>query len=244
MNIIHKLFLKICFLLLATSGFSFNLQPMVAHLETRGNESFKTFEVTNDGNTSVAVRFTLLTRSSTPGGLEFNENAAEYFSITPDFFVMEPNSKVTLTLEWKGPEEVLNELAFRLVAETLPVEDDGSSIASGIQVLFRYVASVYVGNETFSPSLITTVVGALGPLGETGFKIKVVNHGTRHVIVDSLRLSVPISNRNILRLGKKDLGALFGANYLPEIPLERFLPHPDAEDGKVYYAWIKYDTEY
>jgi len=241
---------RICVLALLTAAAAqaaaFTFQPMFSRLDPSGPGSIQTFEVSNEGDESLAVRFSVLSRSAGPAGEERNEDASGLFVIYPARLVVEPRSTAALKLQWKGPAGISAERAFRLVAESVPL-DSGTQVSSGIKVMFRYVASVYIGKEGFTPDLVASVRGATGKAGEKGFSVEILNRGKRHVVAESAVLTikgVKGAASGGLAMGSDQLGALAGANYLPGNPLRLFIPRADAVPGKSYAARLDYEAEY
>jgi P pilus assembly chaperone PapD len=216
---------------------------MLARLDASGPGSIQTFEVRNDGDKSLAVRFLVLFRAVGPEGKEINEDAGGLFTIYPARVVVEPRSSSAVKLQWNGPANVASERAFRLVAENVAL-DTAEPSASGIKVMFRYIASIYVGKATFAPDLIWTVKGAKGATGVKGYNVEILNRGQRHVVADSTLLTITAAKGSLVKLGAEELGPLSGANYLPGQPMRLFIPHAEAVPGKTYTARFEYDPEF
>jgi len=142
LNFRHLIFALAAGAAAATQAAAFTFQPMFARLDASGPGSIQTFEVRNDGDKSLAVRFLVLFRAVGPEGKEINEDAGGLFTIYPARVVVEPRSSAAVKLQWNGPANVASERAFRLVAENVAL-DSAEPSASGIKVMFRYIASVY-----------------------------------------------------------------------------------------------------
>ena len=227
----------------ATQAAAFTFQPMIALFDATGPGSIQTFTVSNDGDASLAVRFMVLFRTVGPEGKEINEDAGNLFTIYPARVVVEPRSSSAVKLQWNGPANVASERAFRLVAENVPLDASAPS-ASGIKVLFRYIASIYVGKGSFAPDLVWTVKGVKNVAGVKGFNVEVLNRGKKHVVAVSTFLSITAVKGSVIKLGAKELGPLSGANYLPSQPLRIFIPREEAVPGKTYVAKFDYVPEY
>ncbi len=238
---------KSCFslVLLLLSGFvsAFTFQPMFAYLSTSGANSIRTFTIHNDSSEILPVKFTIVTRSVDSDGKETNADARGLFAIYPARVVVEPNSSASVKIQWKGSLTLDAEQTFRLIAESVPL-NTGSSGTSGIKVMFRYIASIYVGSAEFSADLICTVLGSRGPNGENGLTVKIMNRGKRHVISERLSLSVNIEEGRKTTFEGLELGLLSGSNYLPGCELSVFIPQSKAVPGKLYDAQIQYESVY
>jgi len=222
---------------------AFTFQPMFVRLDPSGQGSIQTFEVRNDGDGPLAVTFSVLTRAIGRNGVEENEDASSLFTIYPARVLVEPQSNAAVKLQWNGSGALDSERSFRLVADSVPL-DSGTPATSGIRVMFRYVAAVYVGEVSFAPDLVCTVKGAAGPGGESGFNIEIVNQGKAHVVADSARIVIVDVKGRDIELEADRLGHLSGENYLPDSPRHLFVPSAEAVAGKSYDARLQFDAVY
>lgn len=218
----------------AASLAAFTMEPMVATVTPSGapsgEGSIATFRFRNEGAEPIAIRMKVLTRALRPDGSEENNPADTSFEIYPERLALEPGASAVVKLRWKGAEKLDRELPFRFVAEQVPV-DFGSSGGSGIKVLFRYVASLYVGAPSFRPSIAVTAKPDRGPGGKPGFTIELRNDGTRHAVVTGLSLELGLDDGSTLPLSEADLAALSGLNYLPGTSRRVFVPDGRASQG-------------
>ena len=228
---------------LSTSAFSFTLQPMFSHLDPSGIGSIKNFEILNEGADILAVRLLILTRSTGPDGKEINKDASDLFNIYPRRVIVEPNSGASVKVQWKGSTTLSSEQSFRLMAENISLESVASD-SSGIKVMFRYGASVYVGDETFKEELLCIVTGGTNPKNDKGFHLVITNLGTKHVIAENLIIFVTLSVGNELLFKGEELKLISGANYLPGSVFKIFIPHSQAEIGKSYVSRMTFNSEY
>lgn len=220
---------------------AFTFQPMFVRLDPAGSGSIQTFEVRNEGDKPLAVMFSVLTRAVTHDGVELNQDASNLFTIYPPRMVVEPRSSAMVKLQWNGPTRLEAERAFRLVAENIAL-DSGGAVTSGIQLRYRYIAAVYIGEASFEPDLVCSVKGITGPEGDRGLLVEIVNKGTRHVVADSARLVVAGIAGRELALEADRLGHLSGENYLPDSPRSLFIPLADAVPGKNYDARLLFEA--
>lgn len=224
-----------------TAG-AFTMEPMSALVSPSGAGSLATFRIKNDGAERVAIRLRVLSRETGPDGSEINGPADALFVVYPARLLVEPGSSAAAKVQWRGPAKLESERSFRFVAEQIAIDADASkSGASGIKVMFRYIASLYVGETSFAPDLVASASGALGPQGETGYRVEIRNAGTRHVIGTNLRVALVGDGTTF---SSDELGALSGANYLPATARTIFIQSHDAIAGKSYEARIEYDGAY
>jgi P pilus assembly protein, chaperone PapD len=226
----------------AASAGAFTLEPMTQLLSPSGEGSFATFRVKNDGVERAALRFSVLYRALSQEGREMNAPADDLFAVYPARLLLEPGATAAIKVQWRGSRALGSEQSFRFVAEQLPVDSrssDGSS-SSALKIMFRYIASLYVGEDSFVPKLSASVSGALGPEGETGYLVEIRNGGNRHVV--AVDASVALSDGSML--SGPALGSLSGENYLPGTSRRVFVPSPDAVEGKDYEAKLSYEKAY
>lgn len=224
---------------------AFTLEPMSTSLAPSGAGAIGTFRLKNDNVERIAIRIAVLERSMTPEGKDQTQAADKLFTIYPSRLVLEPSSSATFKIQWKGATSPDRELCFRLVAEQVPV-DFGTTRASGIRIMFRYVASLYVTPVSSTWKLLAeSALGAIDGDGNRGFLVEVLNSGGRHVIAvdSSFELREAGSDADPILLSGEAIGSADGANYLPGLPRRFFLPHPDAVPGRIYDARLGFTPE-
>jgi fimbrial chaperone protein len=223
----------------------FTFEPIYASLAPSGGGAIGTFRVKNDGAARIAVKMSVLTRSSDSEGKEINGEADSLFTIFPTRLVVDPGAVKTVKVQWKGNAKPDRELCFRLIAEQVPVDFDNPT-SSGIKIMFRYIASLYVTPQGALYSLKTKAEGGTDAEGRTGFFVEVSNTGTRHVVASesTLELIPTDSSAKTVRFEPSNIGALNGANYLPDSSRRFFLPSADAVPGMTYEARLGFTPEF
>jgi fimbrial chaperone protein len=222
---------------------AFTMEPMTVQLAPTGEGCVATFHVNNDGPSRIAVRFRVLSRDLALDGSETNSPADSLFIVYPARVLVEPGSSAAVKIQWRGKEMIKSERCFRFVAEEVPV-DAGRSGGSGLRVLFRYIASVYVGTPDFAPALSVFVRPSVNASGVKGFSVEVSNHGSRHVVVNDLSVEFAFENGESLFFLPTELGNLNGANYLPGSSIRAFIPSDKQSPKGKYEARLKYESEY
>jgi fimbrial chaperone protein len=206
----------------------------------------RTFRISNSGSRAIAVRLSIYSRSLAPDGEELREEAGSDFVVFPARVVVDPGRSQVVRVQWRGGP-VSSEQAYRLIAEQVPVDfQNAENGDANLNILFRYIASLYVVPESVEPNVKVTRARILesGSGGEEGegavLELELTNEGTRHVILNSLRVQVsqdagatsaaagPDSARADARteLSGEDLEGLNGINLLADarrrvrVPLE------------------------
>jgi fimbrial chaperone protein len=224
---------------------AFTLEPMSLSLSPSGSGSIGTFRLKNAGNERVAIRLKILRRSMELDGTELNEAADTQFTIYPARLVLEPASTSVVKVQWKGGGVSDSELCFRLVAEQVPV-DFSVSQGSGIKIIFRYIASLYITPPASNYQInVESAIGSVDSNGNSGFLVEVRNLGRRHVIaVDaSFEFREKEAATGAILLSSEEIGGANGANYLPGLLRRFFIPYPDAVPGRAYEAILRFTPE-
>ncbi len=181
------------FLLLGAGTAIAQLQfrPMNVDLSPEGRSSSATFTVSNPGKDPIAVRVRILTREIAEDGSE-RQNPVERgtFGLFPATVVLEAGQSRAVRLSWHGSAQPERELAYRILAEQVPV--DFASDASGndqvsIEIMFRYLGAVYVKPAGVAPKVVATVERT-----ETAGRANLIleNVGTEHVVLHDLRVTI------------------------------------------------------
>lgn len=241
----RKLRLRALFALLAlTLGVgalsAFTLEPISTTVAPSGPGSIGTFRIKSEDPGRIAIRFRVESRDLSPDGKEINGPADDLFLIYPTRMIVEPGAQAVVKIQWKGPASIDTERCFRFVAEQVPL-DTGPSSSSGIKMMFRYIASLYVGRPSFVAELVASAQGATGSDGSPGYLVEVRNIGSRHVIALDPRIKI---GGGLMSLAPEDLGILASANYLPGKSIRLFIPKADAVPRKSYDATIDYEGVY
>jgi fimbrial chaperone protein len=230
-------------LLGAARASAFTMEPMSVLLAPSGAGSIATFRLKNDGTERIAVKLEALTRGVAKDGSELNAPAGDLFVVYPARVLVEPGSQAAVKVQWRGPADVAAEGCFRLRAEEIPL-NTGAPRISGIRVMFKYVASLYVGKPSFAADLRASAIGSSGADGSLGFLVEVKNEGKRHVVAEGLSLELSGAEEKGPVLKAEDLGPLSGTNFLPGMARGFFVPDERASLGKRYEARVSYEAEY
>ena len=197
MNRIVKFFLTLLFFTLAnvSPALAFQLIPMSQVLAPVGNSSTKSYEVANNSDERVAVEVSIVKRHMDIDGQESYEPAEEDFLIYPSQMILEPQSVQTVRVTWLGDPSPSQELAYRLVAEQLPIslfspEEDTARPSGSVQVLLRYLGSLYIRPDTTTVDVQIASVEAIESERESQLAITVINHGTAYARLQDVQIGL------------------------------------------------------
>lgn len=240
-----KTFLPAMAFLLAATAFTaaFSFVPMTASLSPSGTQSIVSFKITNDSAQQIAVMIKVMTRSIDLDGNEVNKDVGKEFIVFPTRVVVQPNSFQTVKLQYKGTASLPAELCYRVIAEQVPI-DFTKQETSGVRVLFRYIAALYVTPPKAAYKLeIESAVGAVND-GKNGLWLVVRNAGNRHALISNpaLRLSKDGATGDNAISGAA-MGSLEGQNILPLSARKVFVPWESAEAGVSYTGTINAEIE-
>ena len=221
--------------LLPVAGHGFTLTPMSATLAPKGNGAVQNFRVENDSSNRVAFEITLLTRDMDADGNETNQPAAGLFTIFPPQGTIPPGKSQTVRLVWKGTPDPTNELAFRLVAEELPVNFAPEKNKAQIKVLLRYMAAVYVSPRNAKPHL---QVASFTRNATNAYVMTITNSGTAHQSLVEPTLALTDAQGRKLGVPAEALSPIAGQNVLAGHTRRFALTLPDTFSEPSYQAQL------
>lgn len=212
-------------LLDSSTAFAFKLTPMKMVLSPSGRGASGAFTISNPSNEALAVDIHFLTRSLDTEGQELNENVDKLFMVFPPQFALKPNKTQTVRVKWVGKAPVERELAFRLVAEQLPIDlVKGSEGGVSLNIALRYLAAVYVRPKGAKPEI---EMGA--SLIENGSERRLLldfeNQGSRHAVLKNLSVKVTCGATTI-PISPEQIDPIQGENLLAGSRRRIQLPWP------------------
>jgi fimbrial chaperone protein len=207
-----NLFLILICLFFSTNSHAFKFSPMSATIGVKGNESSSLFYLENDSEQPIAVQVSLAKREMDVTGNESNPKVDSELSLYPTQLIIPANEKRSVKVSWTGKEIPTKELAYRLIAEQLPIElEKAKNKKASIKVLLRYVAALYVKEGDFSSDIVVE------ELKVSGKKILIVvaNNGKKHQVLSNLSLTFKDEKKKKEVLIKtEDLKGMSGENIL------------------------------
>lgn len=163
-------------LMICSSSYAFKLEPMVVEYSPQGPESTKNFRIENESKEKVAVKVEAFERIINSNGKE-RRVPTNHFKIYPEQLSLMPSDSRAVRVTYQGPKELTTESAYRIVATQLPVSFKNRTKKTGVNFLFKFIASVYVTSDTFVPKL---EVESVKRINSEKVKIKLKNTGRKH----------------------------------------------------------------
>jgi fimbrial chaperone protein len=179
-----------------------------------GENSSSLFYLENDSAQPIAVQLSLAKREMNEDGSEVNSKINNELSVYPSQLIIQPNEKRSVKVTWNDKQALATELAFRLIAEQLPVDIEKSkSKKASIKVLLKYIAALYISTDKFSAD------AQLSKFEVKNDKVifTVDNKGTEHQVLNNLKMMINSSKtKKEITLEGQDLSGMIGENVLAQ----------------------------
>ena len=216
------------------------LIPMKFTLRPTGRDSNVTITVKNQNDQPEAVQIFVTTRNVDLDGNENNEEDEDNFLIYPPQLIVHPNSQKTVRLSWIGDPLITDELAYRLVAEQLPIdlgdgeeEEENDAPRLALKLLFRYEAAFYVTPFKCAPNV--TIVSTEEITKEDGSQyiaITFENDGNTHQYLLDMYITINAMEKEgslikTITLTPEDIQRIGTWNILANSKRRFFIPIPE-----------------
>ena len=213
----------------AAPAAAFQLIPIVMEFAPSGRAATQSFGIFNDGDEPVAVEVSMVVREVGLDGAETLPPAADEFLVYPNQALIPPRQVQLIQVRWQGDPDPDRELAFRIIAEQLPVVLDEVVAGGGrIDILLRFEGAVYVTPLGAAPSLAVEEAARIETDTGPRLAVTIVNRGSAHGLLEGATLLVRESGGDPVELHGEELGKLQGANVLAGNRRRFLLPWPAA----------------
>lgn len=218
---------------LILAGGNFNLEPIQVEFTPSGSLATQSFMFTSTGDKPVAIQLGMVTREISLDGKEINTDADDQFLIYPPQLVIPPGEQQAVRVTWLGDPIPTKELAFRIIAEQVPVDlteltqtEKGKTVS--VKILFRYVGSVYIKPEGVAPKLVLESASSQkDKAGADQLVLNVANQGTAHRLLQNIKVTVKAgSGQSVTLAGDKQLEGILNENILADSKRQFILPWP------------------
>ena len=221
--------------LVAGPAAAFNFTPIDATLRPAGSGATQTFSVENPSPGPVAVEITMHTREMTPDGDDVLAPAGDLFTVYPSQLILQAGGRQSVRVQWNGPAELDRERAFRLIAEELPIQlEEDDEEGAGLDLLVRYVASVYVQPQGTQARL------SIEPqASDEGVVLLVRNQGTMRAVLRDEDYAI-YADGEAIELGEAQREALSAVNVLAGHTRRLAIPDSqDLADATIEVRWLR-----
>ena len=170
------------------------------------------FYLENDSDQAVAVQVSLAKRELDINGVESNGAISNELTLYPTQLIIPPNEKRSVKVTWVGKDLPAKELAYRLIAEQLPIDlEKNKNKKASIKILLRYIAALYIKTDDFDSEIKVSEVKEV----DKKLLIQVDNTGKKHQVLANLSLKfVDEKKKNEILLNPDDLKGMSGENVL------------------------------
>lgn len=198
-------------LLYSQATFGFKFTPMSQTLNLGTDVERVVFTIENDSDSSIAVELKLKTRHMKMDGSEEQKELSEGagLSLYPEQLIIPAAQKRSVRVSWESDKEPAHEMAYRVIAEQLPVNLSGDEKPAGIKMLLRYVAALYVNPGKQKPN----VVLEKSSLEKNSLELVLNNKGGQHQVLNDMLLVVENEDKT-QRIKASEVQGLQGENIL------------------------------
>jgi fimbrial chaperone protein len=207
---------------------AFKLVPIRMEFAPAGRGANQAFRLENESSNTVAVQLSMLTRQMDLDGKETNAPAEDDFLVYPPQVLLKPNQVQTLRVKWLGTPKPEKELAYRILAEELPVNREKDTQNGGkINFLIRYLGAVYIVPKGAKADVVLeSAMPRTDAAGKRQIELIFNNLGTAHSILSDLRLKIQAGGKTV-ELGPEALKNVAGENILAGQKRRFSLPWPE-----------------
>ncbi|MBE9191686.1 molecular chaperone [Gloeocapsopsis crepidinum LEGE 06123] len=234
-NTLKLIFLFFSFILLSDvqPAFSFQLLPISRTFSPAGSGATQSYQVINDTQEKLAVEVSIVERQIDIAGQESHKQAEDDFLIYPPQILLNPGESQTVRVTWLGEPKPSKELAYRLVAEQLPInlekpQDNQSQPVGTVKLLMRYLGSIYIRPTNVKQNVVLETIEPLQRKnGEKQLAITLHNQGTAHAVLKNLQLRLSAAGqKSMVNLKGEQLAAMNNAVILSGNKRRFIIPHP------------------
>lgn len=213
-------------------AWAFKLLPISRTFAPSGSGATQSYEVVNDSNEKLAVTVSIVQRNVDVTGKETYQEADDDFLVYPPQILLDPGKQQTLKVTWVGEPQPQKELAYRIIAEQLPIElekppENVTKPVGQVKVLMRYLGSVYVRPANVqSDVILETIEPQDGTNSAKELGLTFYNKGTAHAVLKDLELHLDAGGKKIT-LKPEELEEISGTNILAGTKRRLVIPWPE-----------------
>jgi fimbrial chaperone protein len=225
--------------------------PIVAEATSSGEPVEQSFRVDNPSGSPAAVEISILKRSTTLDGEEVRESAGDQFVVFPEQMVLMPGESQLIRIQWLGKTGLTNELAYRVIAEELPVDfakeqaageqDKVLSTGPTINLLMRYEGMLYIQPPRSQAHVEVASSRIVNHEGERHLELVLVNSGNMHVVINEPRVSIGQKDGPI-DLPEAEVRLKLNVNMLASEKRRFFLLWPNGIDPNTLDVQFRYKS--
>jgi fimbrial chaperone protein len=240
------------FLLLGISLFSlllsaalpaqaFKLIPLSRVFAPSGPNAIQSYEIENTTGEPLAVELNIVKREMSLQGVDKLIPANDDFMVYPPQVLLQPSERQTVRVTWLGDPKPTQELAYRLIAEqlpinlaptsgTLPAPNDKSHFSTNIKITMRYQGSIYIRPSQAQPNVVIERIEPKLENGKSMLSIILQNQGTARANLKEGQIQLKVASQNLpsLTLTAVQMGLNERPTLLAKQKRQILIPYPAA----------------
>lgn len=175
-------------------AFAFKLLPISRTFAPTGSAATQSYQVVNDSDERLAVQISTVKRQMDLAGKESYQPADDDFLVYPPQILLEPQKTQTVRVTWLGDPQPAKELAYRIIAEQMPInlekpKDNQTQPVGQVKVLLRYLGSIYIRPANVKPDVVLETAEPQKATNSTNeLAISFNNRGTARAVLKNLKL--------------------------------------------------------
>jgi fimbrial chaperone protein len=211
--------------LLAEPASALRVVPIVLEFAPAGGGANQLVRVENETPEPIAVQIGMHKRLVDVDGKETLEDADDEFIVFPPQLVLLPNENRAIRVQWIGDPAPRSELAYRMVAEQLPVELAQAPQGARVRIVMRYEGATYIVPPNAKAQIEVEKVEPVSAGAGRSLAITVRNGGNKHALLNELKVTLGSGGRAVT-LGPDKLQGMVGQNILAGKSRRFVLPWP------------------
>jgi fimbrial chaperone protein len=203
-----------------TAARAVSVNPLVLELESAGTKKAATFQVTNDGATTLPVQLKISRLELDEQGGQKSTPAPDAFTVLPPLATVKPGQSQKFRIQWKGAE-ITESQTYIVSVSQVPVKFPAAQ--SGMQLVVNFGIIVNVAPLNSSAALNVVATGfTKDETGVTRPQLTVHNTGKRHASLSDATITLS-QGKATKTLTPANLRQLIGAGLVQPGKKRRFI---------------------
>lgn len=157
-------------------AWAFEITPVSQTLSPGGSGAKGAYEITNTGADPIAIEFFVAhLLKNLDGSEDLSQREENDFAVFPSHAVLAPGAMRTVRVQWLGDSQPEQELAFRFMAEEVPVNLDAPASDGKVHASLKF-------HYNFHGTLFVTPKGATPDIGVEALQLVRAEDGPRLVV--------------------------------------------------------------
>jgi fimbrial chaperone protein len=219
---------------------AFKLIPLSRVFAPSGPNAIQSYEIENTTGEPLAVELNIAKREMSLQGVDKLIPANDDFMIYPPQVLLQPGENQTVRVTWLGDPKPTQELAYRLIAEQLPINlatnvgtlpDAKSGFSTSIKLKMRYQGSIYIRPSQAQPNVVIERIEPKLENGKSMLAITLQNQGTARANLKEGQLQLKVAasqNRPNVTLTAAQMGLNERPTLLAKQKRQILIPYPAA----------------